>query len=686
MTPKERATFTDQEILQNFRNLQKGAISDLDLFWKKVAKAGTPLVEELDSKSSRVIFLYRNQNPKTENVIITQYGLASFDRREWGMTKQPGTDVWYLEKILPVGTRLVYAIQENTPMIYMADARRIEDISWADLISHCVSDPLNHSPYLMPGKFAFGEKDVAMSVFYHPAAVAPQYSTKRGSQKGTLIQQTLPSQFLPEKLRELFIYIPEGYQDRDYENQRLLVVFDGDAYVQLVSAPIILDNLIEQGLIPKTIAVFVRNPHPNTETRIRDLIAGKEFYQFIADEMMPWIQEHYAFNPKHTIVSGSSAGGWAAAYSVLNYPALFPKALCQSPAMAWPVEDEDNWLLNKYVQADLTGREFFIDVGTLENAQWQNHGLSLAQSARVLRDIIRAKKIPVHFVEFSGGHDYISWEITFAEGLQYLIGQSSHRAYAIEDNFRECMLHLAQLGSFEVKNEGVTFIKSRVAAPNMNLVTGLDLNANSEIIAATIQEFQSERIPFIWIKGPSNKDLVIESDLKRGGLSFLCDATLLECSLDGPMTQPKLEGLEIVRVENQDLLQQWTAVSDQSFFVGMSSVSDLFFKKMSPLIFADQHLHLYLALMNGVSVGCSMLYLGKKSAGIYWGGVVPNAQKKGIGTAMMQYRMKVAKDAGYENMVVQCFETSLKNAKRLGFQEYGKMDLYGWTPESAVHR
>lgn len=415
--------YTDPEILLHLQRLKSQGSSNTESFWNQVAKAGTPLVERLDDHFDRVVFLYRSNAREVENVIVTQYGLASFDRREWGMTKIAGTDIWYLEKVLPVGTRLVYAIQENTPMIYMADARHPEDVAWSDLISHCISDPLNHSPYIIPGKFALGERDVAMSVFYHPLATPTQNSSSSISSKGKLLRNSISSAFLPEKKRDLFIYVPAGYSEKDRENQRLIVIFDGDAYVQMMSVPSILDRLIEKGSIKKTIAVFVTNPDPNTETRFRDLIAGKEFYPFLANEMMPWIEVNFAFNPEYTTVAGSSAGGWAAAYSALQYPKLFRQALCQSPAMAWPVNNEDNWLLNKYVESDSRGQKFFIDVGALENAQWQNHGLSLAQSARALRDILRAKGILVRLEEFAGGHDYISWEITFAEGLQFLLSQ-----------------------------------------------------------------------------------------------------------------------------------------------------------------------------------------------------------------------------------------------------------------------
>jgi len=41
---------------------------------------------------------------------------------------------------------------------------------------------------------------------------------------------------------------------------------------------------------------------------------------------------------------------------------------------------------------------------------------------RHVRNILRLKGYQVHYAEFSGGHDYICWRGTLADGLIALIG------------------------------------------------------------------------------------------------------------------------------------------------------------------------------------------------------------------------------------------------------------------------
>jgi enterochelin esterase family protein len=41
-----------------------------------------------------------------------------------------------------------------------------------------------------------------------------------------------------------------------------------------------------------------------------------------------------------------------------------------------------------------------------------------------MRDVLLAKGYEVHYQQFVGGHDYLSWRGTFADGLLALIGRA----------------------------------------------------------------------------------------------------------------------------------------------------------------------------------------------------------------------------------------------------------------------
>ena len=68
--------------------------------------------------------------------------------------------------------------------------------------------------------------------------------------------------------------------------------------------------------------------------------------------------------------------------------------------------------------------KFHLDAGTLEVNSYRDlgDGPTLLAGNQHLRYTLRAKGYNVHYTEFSGGHDYISWQGTFGEGLAYLLG------------------------------------------------------------------------------------------------------------------------------------------------------------------------------------------------------------------------------------------------------------------------
>ena len=158
---------------------------------------------------------------------------------------------------------------------------------------------------------------------------------------------------------------------------RLVFVLDGDYFRERPPHADVLDNLVHNGRIPPTIAVFVHGQR----TRDRDYVNSPTFADFVAKELHPWVAGHYRVTPDPggTAIAGASFGGLEAAFVALRYPGVFGKVLSQSgafwppegwsPAMsAWAVLERDSALIEAYARAPRQTIAFYLDCGFYEPA------------------------------------------------------------------------------------------------------------------------------------------------------------------------------------------------------------------------------------------------------------------------------------------------------------------------------
>jgi enterochelin esterase family protein len=206
------------------------------------------------------------------------------------------------------------------------------------------------------------------------------------------------------------------------------VLFDGEATLVHIPVPVILDNLIAKRKIPPMVAVMVYNKDRNA-----DLGCSEAFADFTAKELVPWVRKHYRVkdDPRSTVVSGLSLGGLMAAFTALRHPEVFGNVLSQSGGFIYypelftddpfgppPIDRQPGWLTRQFVRAPRQPIRFYQEVGRFES----EFGRELLAENRRFRDVLEAKGYPVTYEEFSGGHDYLRWRGTLADGLIKLVG------------------------------------------------------------------------------------------------------------------------------------------------------------------------------------------------------------------------------------------------------------------------
>jgi enterochelin esterase-like enzyme len=375
------------------RKVKAGDRAAIKLFWEEV-QGKAPLVEPVpgDDQLRRVTFLWRGGAEASE---ISLNGQFPPDSQNEPLVRLENTDVWFLTLRLPASARFTYGFsrpgkrQTSDPL----NSLRFRSSSYAEL------------PAAPPQSWIAIQPDVP---------------------KGTLSQEKLRSENLKEE-RSVSIYTPPGYDPKS-GSYGLLVLFDGQDYRGPIPIPTILDNLLAAKKIRPLVAILVDNL--SEESRDRDLECYPPFADFLAKELVPWARQRFRFSAEaeRTIVGGVSLGGLTAAYCALRYPEVFGNVLSQSGAFSYFPNGDDQeetdtspfgWLIRQFVTTRKLPVKFYLEAGLFENDCPE----ALLTQNRRMRDVLEAKGYSVVYSEFAGGHEFLSWRGSVADGLIALVGR-----------------------------------------------------------------------------------------------------------------------------------------------------------------------------------------------------------------------------------------------------------------------
>ncbi len=393
-------------LVQLKRDLQCDPAHAVARFWAAIEQQGTPLVEPLanDPEHMVVTFLWRATTP-VENVVVFG-GFAHWDFARNHLAPFPGTDIWYRTYLARADARMLYRLSVNDTEVAWYDAP-----NWAERVASWQTDPLN--PHVV-------DDWMPASVLELPhAPVSPWLRVDPAIPQGQLEAfAAWPSQRLGNT-RPIWVYTPTHHHQTDVP-ACLLIVFDGWSSVHLMPTPQILDQLIAQGAIPPTIAVFVDHVDRGAE-----LVGDSPFFQCLSEELVPWVHAHYHVtnDPQRTVIAGSSAGGFGALYAATRYPERFGKVLAQSGAFAWKPDTSNRyeWLAADLAQRQRLPVEVYLDVGYYDGTRIAHESPTILEVNRHMHDVLVARDYRVTYHEYSGAHDYLGWRTTFGDALHTLL-------------------------------------------------------------------------------------------------------------------------------------------------------------------------------------------------------------------------------------------------------------------------
>lgn len=385
------------------RRLETGDSRTLGEFWRDVARSGTPLIEPAQDNPNQVVvtFVWRG-DPSTQGVgllapLQTAPGMPNFP-----LKRLLNTDVWYKCWQMRDDLRFTYSFLPNAKP------------SDREAPQHATIDPLN--AHTMEVTYDEGIPPTEVSIASMPNALNESWILKQPRVPAGKVERLQLKSHILGQDRGISVYTPPGYSDKPKSQYWLLVLFDGFFYRSSIPTSTILDNLIHAGKVPPMVAVLIDNPR---ESRVAELGYGPVFVEFLSEEVLPWIHEHWnvTHDPQKCIAGGLSMGGSEAAFVAMRHPEMFGNVLSQSGSFADGngTDVKREWLSTEYKKSPKLPLRFFIEEGLLEDVS-REEPTGLAAN-RHFAEILKSQGYPTTYKEVGGSHEPAHWRGALAEGL-----------------------------------------------------------------------------------------------------------------------------------------------------------------------------------------------------------------------------------------------------------------------------
>ena len=229
-----------------------------------------------------------------------------------------------------------------------------------------------------------------------------------------------------DRERIVRIYLPEDY-DATQEQYPVLYMHDGQNLFDDSTSYVGewgVDEAINQLTQSTGFKLIIVGIDHGSEKRMNELspwanrrfgkAEGKEYMEFIVNDVKPYIDNHYRTLParENTAILGSSMGGLISHYAIYNYPDLFSKAGIFSPSY-WFAND-----VYDFTEENPTGSDakLFILIGKKEG--------NMVKMVDKMNDLILKTGHPEENLKFivdpDGEHNEAFWQKHFTEAVKWL--------------------------------------------------------------------------------------------------------------------------------------------------------------------------------------------------------------------------------------------------------------------------
>ena len=223
-------------------------------FWQWVTAHGAPLIEADPTSADHCLVTYVWQTCASKRYVVVQPGCG--DAPGNLMTRIPRTNLCFASYCMRNDLRTSYSFAPDMPL-FAWDAAEADDL--AALNEYARTHPPRHDPLhreFAVSRAAQGQDETLTSILSLPAAPDESLVAKRPQvARGALQKHEFTSELLGNT-RRLWVYTPPGYEMGSLDHP-VLVAFDGGVCVSQIPMHRMLDNLLADGRIRATVAVFI---------------------------------------------------------------------------------------------------------------------------------------------------------------------------------------------------------------------------------------------------------------------------------------------------------------------------------------------------------------------------------------------------------------------------------------------
>jgi enterochelin esterase-like enzyme len=249
--------------------------------------------------------------------------------------------------------------------------------------------------------------------FYMPETMPSPFSMRRADVRtGTLTRHRVGTDFLQDDgEREVYLYKPPAGRAVP-----LLVIYDGNDYLNRAKLATIVDNLIADKRIRPIAMAFLQN---GKSRRNVEYFCSDATIHWLDREILPLARQHLRLidiekQPGAYGVLGASAGGLMSMYTGFRMPEIFGNVISQSGVFG--LEGRDFAVVDLVRFGQGRNLKIWMDVGTLDE---------LLEDNRRMVALLDKRQYNVIYREFSAAHNYTAWRDDIWRGLEAMFPYTS---------------------------------------------------------------------------------------------------------------------------------------------------------------------------------------------------------------------------------------------------------------------